>query len=244
MTKLNQIIALLNGKKTAAQKNLTEVYKKLDKAELFNGITRKYTPIEDSDTERLPPENKNIQFTVSQAVSEARTILTELFDITLTQDSANTEAKADVVVDGKVIAANVPVTYLLFLEKQITDLRTFVSKLPTLDVADVWQYDNTKDCYVTTPTNSNRSKKVYRNHVKAEATEHHPAQVEMYTEDVKVGEWQTVKLSGAIPAKNKNEMLTRLTKLDDAIKIAREQANSLEVTNKKIGDSIADYVFA
>jgi len=244
MTKLNQIIALVNGKKTAATKALTEVYKKLDKSELFNGITRKYTPLDDNDAEKLPSEAKNIQFTVGEAIKEARNIITELYDITLTQDVANTEAKADIVVDGNVIAANVPVTYLLFLEKQVTDLRTFVGKLPTLDVADVWNYDTNKDCYVTSPIMSNRSKKVYRNHVKAEATEHHPAQVEVYTEDVKVGEWQTVKLSGAVPAKTKNEMLLKLTKLDDAIKIAREQANSIEVNSAKIGENIANYVFA
>ena len=45
-----------------------------------------------------------------------------------------------------------------------------------------------------------RTKKVPRNHVKAEATEKHPAQVEVYYEDVAVGYWTTVKFSGALPA--------------------------------------------
>jgi hypothetical protein len=35
--------------------------------------------------------------------------------------------------------------------------------------------------------------------VKAEATEKHPAQVEVYHEDVVVGQWKTVKFSGALP---------------------------------------------
>ena len=35
--------------------------------------------------------------------------------------------------------------------------------------------------------------------MKYEATEKHPAQVETYTEDIKVGEWTMVKFSGAIP---------------------------------------------
>jgi len=39
------------------------------------------------------------------------------------------------------LLADVPVTYLLFLEKQLTDLRTFVDKLPVLDPSVVWLQD-------------------------------------------------------------------------------------------------------
>jgi hypothetical protein len=37
MTKLNQIIAVANGKKTGSQKSLTDIYQKLNKTELFSG---------------------------------------------------------------------------------------------------------------------------------------------------------------------------------------------------------------
>ena len=37
-------------------------------------------------------------------------------------------AKADLVVDGVTLAKDLPVTYLLFLEKQLTELKAFVSK--------------------------------------------------------------------------------------------------------------------
>ena len=48
-----------------------------------------------------------------------------------TQDFANCQAKANVVVDGQTILKEVPVTHLLFLEKQLVDLRTFIDGLPT-----------------------------------------------------------------------------------------------------------------
>ena len=206
MAKLNQIIAVANGKKTGTQKSLTDIYQKLGKSELFSGITRVYHP-DDDGGETLPKETKMLQMKSSDAINEAKNALVELFDVTLTQDVANTQAKSDVVVDGNTILSNVPVTYLLFLEKQITDIGTFVSKLPTLDPAEQWVFDPNTDSYRTDPTVTNRTKKVLRNHVKAEATDKHPAQVEVYSEDVKVGEWSTIKFSGAIPSKEKNEKL-------------------------------------
>src|SRR5918911_505434 len=48
--------------------------------------------------------------------------------------------------------------------------------------AEAWSFDEATDAYATAPTQTTRSKKVPRNHVKAEATEKHPAQVEMYFE--------------------------------------------------------------
>jgi hypothetical protein len=169
--------------------------------------------------------------------------LTKLSDVTATKDWANCTAKADVLVDGTVLLKDVPATYLLFLEKQLTDLHTFVKKLPVLDSAETWEYDSTQDCYATEPTQTVKTKKIPRNHVKAEATEHHPAQVEVYYEDVVVGYWRTVKYSGALPAKRVNELLARVEKLQQAVKFAREEANNTEVEDVKIGGKLFQYLF-
>ena len=104
-------------------------------------------------------------------------------------------------------------TYLLFLEKQLTDLHTFVKKLPVLDAAEAWAFDEATDAYSTAPTQTTRTKKVPRNHVKAEATEKHPAQVEVYFEDVLVGYWTTVKFSGALPQARSTSCKARVEKL-------------------------------
>jgi len=84
-------------------------------------------------------------------------------------------ARADVVIDGQTIATDVPVTYLLFLEKQLVDLHTFVKKLPVLDAAESWVRDDSTDSWRTEAVRTIRTKKVPRNHVKAEATDKHPA---------------------------------------------------------------------
>ncbi|HEU5343480.1 MAG TPA: hypothetical protein VFU60_03985, partial [Ktedonobacterales bacterium] len=137
----------------------------------------------------------------------------------------------------------VPATYLLFLEKQLVDLHTFVKKLPVLDASEAWSYDASADAWATEPVQTLRTKKTPRNHVKAEATEKHPAQVEVYYEDVTVGYWRTVKFSGALPAQRVNELLARVEKLQEAVKFAREEANSIEVEDQKVGGTVFDYLF-
>jgi hypothetical protein len=242
MAKLNQIVAVVNGVKTKTAKVMTDVYHDLKKDQLFDGISRTYQPL-DEDGETCPPEQKLVQLTTDNAVETVREALTNMFDVIYTQDVANSQAKADVVVDDKVLAPQVPITYLLFLEKQLTDISTFVNSLPVLDPAQEWVFDTNRGFYATKPTSTNKTKKVYRNHVKVEATKEHPAQVEVYTEDVKIGEWATVKFSGAMPATNKKQMLERVTKLQNAVKIAREEANGIEIQNKAIAEALLEYIF-
>jgi hypothetical protein len=78
-------------------------------------------------------------------------------------------------------------------------LHTFVTKLPVLDASESSVFDAGADCWATEPAQTAKTKKIPRNHVKAEATEKHPAQVEVYYDDVVVGTWRTVKFSGALP---------------------------------------------
>ncbi len=242
MTKLNQIIAVANGKKTKTQEILTEIYKKVQKPELFQGMTRTYRPL-DENGETKPPEHKLLQASVEDSIDEFKNALTDLIDVVYTQDTANCEAKADVVVDNNAVLKDVPVTHLLFLEKQLVDIRTFVGKLPILDPTEKWEFKDNAACYVSPVTFTNATKKIMRAFEKSPATDKHPAQVDTYTEDVKVGEWDLIKFSSAIPAKDKKEIMEKIEKLVDAVKYAREQANSKEIEQKKIGKDLLKFIF-
>lgn len=242
MTRLNQIIAIANGKKSRTQSELTRVHHMMQKTELFAGISRTYTS-KDEDGESRPPEHKNVQYTARAGIADARAVLADLFDIVATQDKANCIATADVIVNGKSLLTAVPVTTLLFLEKQLVDLHTFVDKLPTLDPADRWSFDAVSDGYRSASYTSQVTKKVPRAFVAYEATKEHPAQVQTYNEDVVVGSWETTKFSGAIPAQERNAMLARVRQLQEAVKLAREQANMAEVTDVKVSDPILGFVF-
>ena len=243
MPRLNQIIAVEKGIKSRSQKELTEAHHALQKPALLAGIARTYRP-KDEEGEPLPPEATKVQMKAEEIIRRTCDILAELFDVTATKDYTNCKARADVVVDGKPLLRDVPVTYLLFLEKQLVDLHTFVKKLPVLDASESWVFDPSADCWATEPVQTVRTKKVPRNHVKAEATEKHPAQVEVYHEDVTVGYWKTVKFSGALPAKRVNELADRVEKLQQAVKFAREEANNQEASEQKLGKTLLNYLFA
>ena len=243
MPKLNQIIAIEKGVKTGAFQALTEAHQQVQKTALLSGISRTYRP-KDDEGEQLPPESTRVQVRAEDVIRAVTASLVELFDATATKDWANTHARADIVVDGRVILNAVPATYLLFLEKQLVDLHTFVAKLPILDPAEEWQYDASTDTYATPAVQTVRTKKIPRNHVKAEATKEHPAQVEVFYEDMSQGWWSTIKFSGALPAQRVNELLSRVEKLQQAIKFAREEANGMEVEQQKVGERIFGYLFA
>ena len=243
MGKLNQVIAVVAGKKKKATDCLTEAYHQIQKTTLFEGLSRVYQP-KDDEGERLPSEAKIVQVKCAELIAGVRRSLAEMYDIIATQDYANCEAKADIVVSGVTVLPAVPVTHLLFIEKQVTDLETFIARLPVLDPGEQWAYDNAAGCWATIPSESTRTKKVPKAFVKYEATKEHPAQVETFHEDIQVGTWKTVKFSGAVPAKEKNELLDRVRALREGVVHAREQANGMEVkTIENVGNAVLNFVF-
>jgi len=71
-----------------------------------------------------------------------------------------------------------------------------------------------------------------------------PLTFEVVHEDEVVGYWSTTKFSGSIPADRKAALKTRVAKLRQAIKVAREDANTARVSERKMGDAILGYLFA
>jgi hypothetical protein len=165
-------------------------------------------------------------------------------DVAATLEYGNCQAKADVVVGGTAVLTQVPVTYLLNLEKRLTDLRTFVSELPTLDSGKVWEKDPNSKLFRSKPTRTSRTKKVQRAIVKYDATEHHPAQTEMITDDIIIGSWETIHLSGAITMPRKEQLTDRVNALLDAVKMARMEACSIPIKRQEVGDAVFGYLFA
>lgn len=242
MPKLNQILAIEKGIKTRVYAEFTELHQATQKAALMNGFHKSYQP-RDEEGEMYPPESQKVQHNANEVMERVSSALTELFDITATKDVANCTARADVVVEGRILLKDVPATYLLFLEKQLLDLHTFIAKMAELDPGSDWSVDPSTGLFKTEPTMTQRSKKVQRPIVLYDATEHHPAQTQLITEDLIAGQWVTIKYSGAIPAPRKKQLLARIDRLSNAVKFAREQANAVETTDKKHGREVFDYLF-
>lgn len=241
MTRLNQIVALELSVKQEAEKVREQARNKAALLPQMAGIARTYSP-KDDDGDRLPPESTRVQISVAQILEELGPPVERLFDLVATKETANRSAVADVVVDGTTLARDVPVTVLLFLERQLAELRSVVQGLPVLDPAEMWIEDE-PGIYKTPPRNTVRTVKLPKAFVRYEATKEHPAQVDTYTEDNVVGQWETVKFSGAMEARDKLAILDRIRKVTAAVLQAREQANSVEVTDVKLGEDVLGYLF-
>ncbi len=241
-TKLNQILAVEKGIKQRAYGVLTEANKAVQKSASFNGFSKVYQP-NDGDAETLPPETARVQNTSTETLQEVQRALVELFDITLTKDMANLSAVADVRLDnGTVIAAQIPATNLLFLEKQLTDIKTFIGNLPELDAAESWTFDVNASLFKSEPTRSNRTKKVQKAIVLYDATDKHPAQTQLITEDTIVGVYTQTRMSGAVALPVKRAMMTRVDELLRGVQKAREEANAVVAVDQRIGAAIFNFL--
>lgn len=241
--KLNQVIAIEKTVKSRAQKELTAAYKLLDKPQLFSGLNKQWRKLDEENGEDRPSENKRVQVKVPDLLESVSETLSELFEITAQKDYANCEARADVVVDGTPLLTRVPVTYLLFLEKQLVDMHTFVSKLPVLDSDEDWTHDSVVNIYKSNPVSTQSTKKVETPIVLYDATDKHPAQTQLITKDVIVGHWETVKMSGAVTESKKKELLRKVEKLQNSVKCARETANEETASSQGVGATVLSYLF-
>lgn len=241
--KLNAVIAIAKGTKARVYGEVTELHKQAQKSEPFSGLSRKYRKLGE-DGEDLPSENKKVQLYAEDVLVRLAKLQSEAFDIEAEMTFGNQGATADVVVDGTTVLKAAPATYLIYLEKQLTDVRTFVDKMPTLDESEDWEKDANSNVFKTATTSTHRTKKVQKPIVLFPATPEHPAQTQLVTEDIIAGYWDTIKLSGALPVPRKQAVLGRIDKLLKAVKTAREAANEAAVETKDVGSAIFGFLFA
>lgn len=240
--KQNQVVAVEKGLKDAAKRAITDVYHAIQKPDTMTGFVRQYTP-SNEEGDRLPTERKLLQTTLADQTSTVRRALADWYDCVATKSWTNCEAKADVVVDGKVLLSAVPVDFLLFARKQLEDLRTMVEKMPTLDPGEEWAWDSNRGCYASATVEQVRTQKLQKPLVLYHATPEHPAQTQVISEDVPVGRWKTTKLCGALPVDEQRDILRRVDSLLVAVKQAREQANMTEAREQRVAAPLLDYVF-
>ncbi len=242
--KLNQIIAIEKGVKSRAYGELTTLNKTILHKDAFTGMNRVYQPLDAEDTEVLPSERKRVQVSASDILKQVEVALSDLFDLTAKKDWTNCVAKANVVVDGKELLTSAPVSHLLFLEKQLTDMRTFMGNMPILDDAENWTLDPSSGTYRSEEVRTHRTKKITKPIVLYPATEQHPAQTQMVQEDVISGHWAQTKFSGAMTKPDRDAIAVRVEKLLRGVKQAREAANMQEETaTPAVGGKVFNYLF-
>jgi len=237
------VIAVEKGVKTKVNQQVDALYKVFKKPALFDGFTKTYKKDREDDGEDLPPQIQKVQYVADQVAGDVARLLTQLFDVEAQKDLANMKAAANIEIDGLSLGP-FPVTYLLFLEKILTDMHTIMGHAPTLDPAEEWSRDPARGLHMTKPTMTARTKKVQKALVLLAPTEKHPGQAVQITEDQVVGKYEQIKLTGAWPEARKRQVVERVEELLAAIKYAREQANVIEAPEVKVGKKVFDWILA
>ena len=223
--KLHEAIALRKGEVGRNKARVTDIYKGFQKPAIFNGFAKSYEPL-DNEGEQLPSDSKRVQRSVTTNLTEIQESLRSLWDIHSSVERGNCSARGDIEVNGETILADVPVTSLLFLENQLTDIRTTVEQIPTLSPDFDWTYDEEAGQWKTGVVMTHRNTKHMQAIVKYPHSPEHPAQAELIEVPKLAGYWNSVQHSGALPATQKTILLSRVETMLDAVKAARARANS------------------
>ena len=136
-----------------------------------------------------------------------------------------------------------PVPYLLFLEKQLADIKAFAAAIPTLPIDRDWSYDSNRGLYVSGPIETAKTKKVTEFVVAYEATDKHPADVREVSNDIVEGTWSQLRFSGALPQDELNAILRRVDDLLKGVVKAREAANGITVNQQDTAAPLLGYIF-
>lgn len=246
MTTLGQIVGITKGTRTSAQRDFDAIYKTFQKPQLFNGFTKTHTPFE--GTMQQPAQDQLVQENATTLLQRMEQVLTRAFDVEATKDYTDTKAKANVILsDGTVLLTGVPVSHLLWLEKQFSNFVTVFRALPIQSAAETWDAAANLDLGVLrTPAQDTPTTKKdvdFRVVWAPQEGQSQPPEIREVTRDVQSGIWTTVKFTSAISPQDKELLVSRATDLLNATKQAIVQANHQEAQDVSEGSRIFSFLF-
>lgn len=241
MTKLHEILAVESDLKSRASSTLADIVGlfKSGSGKLLGQIATYQVAIEGEQPH--PPKITNMATTVNRQLELLGTDFSGWIDVAIQKEVTNGGTEAKITISGREVL--LPATALLNLENKLEALRTVYKAIPTNDVTLTWVWDADNECFRSERPEIRRStRKTPRSYVAYEATKEHPAQVQVYNEDVTAGQWETIKQSGMITPSDQRQRLARLDKLIREVKQARQRANNIEIVPVKIGKDIFAYI--
>ena len=251
---LHEILAVEQEIKANAERAraaLIEVFR--TKKTHFSGIRRTFRPFSVDESsgetggERLEAETR-LAKTVPEALAAVLREVGKAVDIGYQLDEANTRARADIVIDGEVLVADVPATFLLQLERRLKELRSVFKESPTYDPVRLWSPDASADkkhVLRAEPVTTVRKQRARKYNVMVEATKEHPAQVDVVEVDEPVGEIRSYEWTGMLSVGKKAALLEQVDRLLGAVKQARSRANTASVDkDKKMAKVLREFLLA
>jgi len=245
MTKLHEILAVEASKEKVAKKLADESVRTFNKENLFSGQVRRLVMLDTAESYLDGEEQVALTSTVDENLDYLMPALADYWDVVCQKDAANQAAAADIEIDGKTLIATLPATFLLGMETKLNNLRKLYEAIPTLAPGITWDTDEQQRPGVFKARNdivSFKTEKDMEFKEASPATKEHPAQIAKLERTRNTGTFTTTKWSGMLTPLEKANRLTRLDKLLNAIKQARQRANSVKVENADVGRTFLDYI--
>ncbi len=212
------------------------------KSNHFRGHIKRFDSI-DPDVLMEVIEDVPIVSTVDEKLSFIFEAAIDAADIIIQKEATNQLAKASIVIDGEVIAKDIPATTLLGLESSLLEWKKCLHTIPTLDPAVPWKHDDVKGCYVSTMGAKTVKEKSTEWQIVAPATKEHKSQVKEIVKSTETGTLSGEAHSSMYTVAKKSEILDRLDNLLNAVKQARSRANDTEVVDINIGHNLTKFIF-
>ena len=243
--KLHELLAVETDVESTYKKVIDEaIVTFTKKADHFFGQNKILTMFDDNKQNENLSERKEMVSTVGKKLDYVKDFIIRYFDVVLQKEKTNQIAKADLIVDGNIIATDLPATFLLGMETKLKKVRDMYEVTPTLPPGYVWKEDPTlgDGIYTTTLNDVLKTAKTLIYTLFVPATDKHPAQGKDHEEQIPVGRYVTTMQYGMLTPARKSELLGKIDKLILACKQARQRANCAEIQQEEIGKIIMDYI--
>lgn len=244
MGKLHELLAVEPDLKAEAQRAASQIMNLFSEGKgRLIGQIKTYRSLEEDD-EGQPDEITELATTVQAELEATEIAYGAWIDAAIQKEATNQTAASTVIINGKSLFGNraLPVTALLNLESKLVELRRIYNAIPTNDPTEKWEWDEQTGCYISRERCTYRTRKVPRTHVLYEATAEHPAQTELYHEDIRVGQYITTIRSGMLTPSEKRSILMRIDQLGRAVKAARQKANDIEIKDIHIAKELFSFL--
>lgn len=245
MSKLHELLSVEGDLEGTYKKILDETSQTFTKkVDRFFGAVRTLEWFEEGNPPQ-PSEYQELTTTVNKRLNYQKDAVIRYFDALLQKERTNQDAKADIIIDGVILAIDVPATFLLGLENRLKRVRETYNRIPTLPPNIKWEKDDNKgaDIYSRVhPEEQLKTEKIFKVQVLYEATKEHPAQVEKIPETKNVGVYKKEVWTGLLSSAEKSKRLGKLDSLIRAVKQARQRANMTEVVKNTIGKELFAYI--
>lgn len=255
MSKLHEVLAVEPSHEAASTKLLAEAVKTFNGKEgLFKGKTRtlklfgkdEANKVEFEALEAKDSINQKVAATVPENLNYVATVMARYYDVVAQKEATNQHARADVVINGVTIMADMPATFLLGLETKLKAWRELLEAAPTMLPGLPWVPATELGAYIykiADPVKDVKTAKTVDHKMLPQPNAQHPAQYVPIDVNKNIGEYSEFTSSGQISTADKAALIDRLDSLLKAVKQARMRANDVEVKQVQVGDSLMGYLF-